>query len=79
MDYAHRRRLKIWGRARIVHVADHPERMAELDLPSYRARVERGIVIKVEAYDWNCPRHITARYTAEEAARIVQSAREKNE
>ena len=66
MDYANRRRLKIWGRARIVHKNEHPELIARLEVASYRAHVERGIVIHVEAYDWNCPQHITPRYTIDE-------------
>lgn len=63
MDYSNRRRLKIWGRARIVHESEDPELIAQLEVPAYRARLERGIVIHVEAYDWNCPLHITPRYT----------------
>jgi predicted pyridoxine 5'-phosphate oxidase superfamily flavin-nucleotide-binding protein len=72
MDYANRRRLKIWGRARIVHADDDPGLIAQLELPGYRARVERGIVIHVEAYDWNCPQHITQRFSrAEVDARLA--------
>lgn len=67
MDYANRRRLKIWGRARIVHEAEEPELVARLEMPAYRAEVERGIVIRVEAWDWNCPQHITPRFTEREA------------
>ena len=66
MDYAERRRLKIWGRARIVHRAEEPTLVAALVDPTYRARVERGIVIDVEAFDWNCPQHITPRFTEAE-------------
>ncbi|MGZ8226785.1 MAG: pyridoxamine 5'-phosphate oxidase family protein [Methylococcaceae bacterium] len=66
MDYANRRRLKIWGRVRIVHEHEKPGLIAQLEVPTYRARVERGIIIHVEAYDWNCPQHITRRYTQAE-------------
>ena len=70
MDYANRRRLKILGRARLVDAADDPALVAKLEDPSYRAHVERAVVIAVEAFDWNCPQHITPRYTeAEFAAR----------
>ncbi|RZU48078.1 hypothetical protein EV700_1050 [Fluviicoccus keumensis] len=72
MDYANRRRLKIWGRARIVHEADEPELVARLEDPSYRAPVERGIVITVEAWDWNCPKHITPRYTVPEVEVMLE-------
>ena len=63
MDYANRRRLKIWGRVQIVHADENPELIAKLENPAYRARVERAVVIKVEAWDWNCPQHITQRFT----------------
>ncbi|MBK8816844.1 MAG: pyridoxamine 5'-phosphate oxidase family protein [Methylococcaceae bacterium] len=71
MDYPHRRRLKIWGRARIVNESDDPELIAQLEMPSYRARVERGIVIHIEALDWNCPQHITPRYTKDEVELMI--------
>jgi predicted pyridoxine 5'-phosphate oxidase superfamily flavin-nucleotide-binding protein len=72
MDHARRRRLKLLGRARLVNLDDDPALTAKLELPDYRARVERGVVITLEAYDWNCPQHITPRYTeAEIAARIA--------
>ncbi|HEY6893539.1 MAG TPA: pyridoxamine 5'-phosphate oxidase family protein [Rhodanobacteraceae bacterium] len=66
MDYANQRRLKIWGRARVIHAADEPERVNALAMPGYRARVERAVVITVEAFDWNCPQHITRRFTEAE-------------
>ncbi len=59
MDYANRRRLKILGRVRLVSEDEDPDLMARLELPNYRAHVERAVVITVEAYDWNCPQHIT--------------------
>jgi ferredoxin-NADP reductase/predicted pyridoxine 5'-phosphate oxidase superfamily flavin-nucleotide-binding protein len=71
LDHAHRRRLKIWGTARIVHAADQPELLAKLVMPGYRARVERAIVVTVLAYDWNCPQHITPRYTEAEIRSLV--------
>jgi len=78
MDYANRRRLKIWGRASIIHESENPELIAQLEVPSYRARVERGIVIHVEAYDWNCPKHITRRYTEAEVAKLIAPLLEEN-
>ena len=70
MDYANRRRLKIWARARIVHTQQNPELLAQLEVPDYKARVERAVVLTVEAADWNCPQHITPHYTAEEFATL---------
>ncbi|HQR55589.1 MAG TPA: 2Fe-2S iron-sulfur cluster-binding protein [Burkholderiaceae bacterium] len=63
MDYAQRRRLKVWGRARLVEARDNAALVERLEVPSYRARVERAVIITVEAFDWNCPQHITPRYT----------------
>ena len=66
MDYAHQRRLKIFGHLRMVDVGDDPELAAQLALPGYAARVERAALIQVEAFDWNCPQHITPRFTQAE-------------
>ncbi|HEX8602747.1 MAG TPA: pyridoxamine 5'-phosphate oxidase family protein, partial [Pseudoduganella sp.] len=49
MDFRTKGRLKIWGRARIVHEREEPELVARLKMPDYRARVERAYVISVEA------------------------------
>jgi predicted pyridoxine 5'-phosphate oxidase superfamily flavin-nucleotide-binding protein len=65
MDYPNRRRLKILGRARAVGLEDTPT-LARLDLPDYRARIERGFLITVEGFDWNCPQHITPRFSMEQ-------------
>ncbi len=62
MDYPNRTRLKMLGRVRLVG-DDEPELLAQLEMDDYRALVERGFVIHIEALDWNCPQHITPRYT----------------
>jgi ferredoxin-NADP reductase/predicted pyridoxine 5'-phosphate oxidase superfamily flavin-nucleotide-binding protein len=72
MDYAGQRRLKIWGRARLVGEDTEPALVALLESPGYRAPVERGVVITVEAFDWNCPKHITPRYTEREVRELVR-------
>jgi predicted pyridoxine 5'-phosphate oxidase superfamily flavin-nucleotide-binding protein len=61
MDYANRRRLKIWGRAKLVDIAADPVLVARMHDPSYRARPQRTVVITIEAFDWNCPQHIPQR------------------
>jgi predicted pyridoxine 5'-phosphate oxidase superfamily flavin-nucleotide-binding protein len=68
MDYANRRRIKIWGRAR---VSDDPELMARLTDADYGGVPEQAIVFEVTAWDVNCPQHITPRYTEAEVARII--------
>ncbi|QEG34754.1 pyridoxamine 5'-phosphate oxidase family protein [Bythopirellula goksoeyrii] len=59
MDYESRRRIKIWGRARVVE-GDDPL-VAKLAQPSYAATPERAIVFDIEAWDVNCPQHIHRR------------------
>jgi len=66
MDYPNKRRLKIWAEAEVLEAADHPELAQQLIMPDYEATVERIIVFKVHAFDWNCPQHIIPRYTQEE-------------
>lgn len=78
MDYPSRRRLKLWGMARIVHEANEPELIAALESPSYRARIERGIVIRVDAIEWNCPQHITPRFTEQEIEHLIAPVLEEN-
>lgn len=75
MDYSQRRRLKIWGRARSVNERTEPELLAQLESPDFRAPVERGIVIRVEAFDWNCPKYITPRYSQKEVESLIEQAR----
>jgi predicted pyridoxine 5'-phosphate oxidase superfamily flavin-nucleotide-binding protein len=62
VDYPNRARLKILGRARVIGLDDEAT-LRRLTVEGYRAVVERGLVIAVEAFDWNCPQHITPRFT----------------
>jgi len=67
MDYPNRRRLKILGHMRVLDAGEAtPEELAAVELDDYRARIERVVYIEVAAFDWNCPQHITPRYTREE-------------
>ncbi|WP_281238780.1 pyridoxamine 5'-phosphate oxidase family protein [Flavobacterium praedii] len=66
MDYPARARLKIFARAEIVELKDNPELLNKLDLAEYQYRPERMILFHIEAYDWNCPQHITPRFTVDE-------------
>lgn len=66
VNYPARSRLKIFAKARIVELNDNPELYKFLDLNQYKFRPERMIVMDIQAYDWNCPQHITPRYTIEE-------------
>ena len=72
MDYPNRRRLKIFGHMRIEDVgAVSQEDLNRVALTDYRARIERIVFIDVVAFDWNCPQHITQRYTESEFAAIL--------
>ena len=66
VDYPSRTRLKIYATAEIIALKDDPALYESLDLSGYKFRPERMMVLQVEAYDWNCPQHITPRYTLEE-------------
>jgi predicted pyridoxine 5'-phosphate oxidase superfamily flavin-nucleotide-binding protein len=66
MNYAQRRRLKLFGHARVVFAEDDPQLVASLAQPAYEAVVERAVLVTVAAYDWNCSQHITPRYTIAE-------------
>ncbi len=70
VDYPNKRRLKLMGR--ISQVAeDDWQTLASLEDDDYRAKVERSFVIKVEAFDWNCPQHITPRYSESEIESLI--------
>ncbi|MFT4547405.1 MAG: putative pyridoxine 5'-phosphate oxidase superfamily flavin-nucleotide-binding protein [Pseudoalteromonas tetraodonis] len=66
IDYPTRQRVKIWTSCEIKDVDDDPELAAQLISPDYRAKVERLFVFTIEAFDWNCPQHITKRYSLDE-------------
>ncbi|MEH3141361.1 MAG: pyridoxamine 5'-phosphate oxidase family protein [Mycobacterium kyogaense] len=77
LDYAHRRRLKVFGHARIVTAEQNPELVASMTDPTYDAVVERAVVVGIAAYDWNCPQHITPRYTAAELDGALEPMRRR--
>ena len=66
VDYPAKARLKIYARAEIVELKDDPALYELLNLNDYKFRPERMMILHVEAYDWNCPQHITPRYTVQE-------------
>jgi len=66
MDYAANARLKIFAKAEVVSLDENSQLFSTLDLSDYKFRPDRMIVFHIEAFDWNCPQHITPRYTIEE-------------
>jgi hypothetical protein len=69
MDYARRTRLKMYAKVRIVSLEDEPRLFETLDPREYPHKPERMMIFTIEAFDWNCPQHITPRYSAEEVAK----------
>lgn len=70
VDYPNRRRLKLLGHIEIVE-EQNPKVLERLTTPGYKARVERGFLIHVAAFDWNCPQHISPRYTVAQVEAAV--------
>jgi uncharacterized protein len=74
MDYRHRRRLKMIGRARIVE--NDPALLSLIQDLDYAATVERAIIFEIEGCDWNCPQHIPTRYSQAEVEAMQARIRE---
>ncbi|RDC66189.1 pyridoxamine 5'-phosphate oxidase family protein [Adhaeribacter pallidiroseus] len=77
VSYPHRARLKVYAQAKVVSLTDEPELFAQIDPADYKHRPERILVLTVQAYDWNCPQHITPRYTAEELEPAFAAQRQR--
>ena len=71
MDYAAGLRLKILGHMTTFEIDDRPDLARVFEVSGYRARIEHAILVDVEAFDWNCPQHITARFTGAEVEEMV--------
>ena len=72
MDYANQSRLKILGRVKIHEGDAEALKLIEsLRMPGVKSPVERALLIHVEAFDWNCPQHITPRFTEKELAAML--------
>jgi len=77
MDYANRRRLKIFAHAEVKSLADDPKLAAKIATPGYRGKAERAFVLHLDAFDWNCPQHITQRFDAPDVARAVAALQQQ--
>ncbi|TDE11250.1 pyridoxamine 5'-phosphate oxidase family protein [Dyadobacter psychrotolerans] len=77
MDYSRQIRLKIYAKAEIADAADYPDLLAEVSAEGYEHITERIILLHVLAFDWNCPKYITPRYTAEEINTVLVPLQEK--
>ena len=80
MDYAYQQRLKILGHATLHEGnAEAAELVPKLITPGEKTVAERAVIIKIEAFDWNCPQHITPRYTEEELMTLLAPMRHRLE
>ncbi len=70
MDYAHSRRIKLWGKARVVE-AD-PALLDRLRDSTYPGKVERVILFEIDAWDVNCPQHIHKRFSQRQVAPVIE-------
>lgn len=66
IDYPTRERLKIWAETDVLDKESNPELLAKLQPHDYKAKIERIMRFRIQAYDWNCQQHITPRYSVEE-------------
>jgi len=66
MDYPTQRRLKILADVEVKDAAEAPTLIEKLAVKDYKAKIERAVIFHIEAFDWNCPQHITPRYTIDE-------------
>ena len=72
LDYASRSRIKVWAETEILDPAEHPDLLEKLEDPNYNAKIERIIVFRIKGFDWNCPQHITPKFTFEEMKGLVK-------
>jgi predicted pyridoxine 5'-phosphate oxidase superfamily flavin-nucleotide-binding protein len=77
MDYPRRARLKIYAHVEKVALDADPDLAALVADPDYRGRAERIFKLRLEAFDWNCPQHITPRFTEKEVAAAVRPMQDR--
>jgi hypothetical protein len=75
MDYPRRGRLKIYAHAEVKEVRDDASLVDQFATPGYKAKVERVMILHLEAFDWNCSQHITPRFTEAELAEALEPIR----
>ncbi len=76
LDYPAKARLKLFAKVEIIELKNNPELYSVLDLNDYDFKPERMILFNIEAYDWNCPQHITPRYTIDDIEVAFKSQRD---
>ncbi len=66
MDYPNQKRLKLSATTEVFDASERPDLLEKVEDPDYKGKVERIVVFHLVAFDWNCPQHITPRFTEEE-------------
>jgi predicted pyridoxine 5'-phosphate oxidase superfamily flavin-nucleotide-binding protein len=79
MDYPSQRRLKIWAETTIIKANEDAELLEKLTMQGYPAKRERIVMLKIQAYDWNCPQHITQRYTQAQLEALIAPIVKENQ
>jgi predicted pyridoxine 5'-phosphate oxidase superfamily flavin-nucleotide-binding protein len=77
VDYPRRARLKIYAHIEAVDLTGDPDLAAKVAVPGYKARPERALLLHLDAFDWNCPQHITPRFTEAELTEILAPVRQR--
>jgi predicted pyridoxine 5'-phosphate oxidase superfamily flavin-nucleotide-binding protein len=79
MDYTRRARLKIYAHSEVIALDADPVLAELVAVPGYKARLERIFCLRLDAFDWNCPQHITPRFTEQEITEAVRPLRNRLE
>jgi uncharacterized protein len=79
VDYPRRSRLKVYAHTEVKDLRDDAALAERLTLPRYKGKVERAFLLHLDAFDWNCPQHITLRFTEAELASALAPIRERIE
>jgi predicted pyridoxine 5'-phosphate oxidase superfamily flavin-nucleotide-binding protein len=77
MDYAHKARLKVFAHVETIALGSNSDLERLVAMPGFKARPERILRLRLAAFDWNCPQHITPRFTQAEVAQAVQSLHDR--
>jgi predicted pyridoxine 5'-phosphate oxidase superfamily flavin-nucleotide-binding protein len=77
MDYAGRRRLKIYAHVEAVALDADPALVERVVDPGYKAKPERVLLLHLESFDWNCPQHIAPRFTESEIGQALAPLRQQ--
>lgn len=77
VDYPRRARMKMYARVETVAPDANPTLTAQVTVSAYKAKIERVFLLRLEAFDWNCPQHITPRFTEAQIEEATRSLRER--